>query len=390
MRNLGRIGVRTLADDLFHLPAPSFGSELVGLLFEVERLRADIGTGTTPQVTFLELHNLFDTVMSVVSARIEGNHTTVFQALDSAGSHPTGGLADQLREIHNIIETARFIDSLDPNEPVTHALIREVHHRVVEGLKQEGDPKAGQYRRHDVSITGSAHTPPTWTAVQADMDALLEFANRDLLHQEQMLQVALAHHRFVWIHPFGNGNGRVARLFTYAMLRKTIFTTRGYTALNPTSVFGNDRAAYIAALEGADSLDEAGTTQWATFFVRGIRDDLDRVVKLQNHDHVMGALLKPVFDRMVTDGVIDETTNRVLVTVAHLGVVKAGDLAQVLEGDASQRSRAIRDLVGRGLLRRADQGPRFYQLALSTGPIAARLIRRLDELGFLPKMLSDD
>jgi len=381
--------------DMYKLPEPGFSSELTSLLFEVERMRASIGIRTTPLPIYAELHNLFDLLMSVVSARIEGNHTTVYEALDNAArADPPGtegaSVADHFKEIVNIADTARYVDSLEPSLPLTHSFIRELHRRTVDGLKREGDPDPGSYRTLDVAITGSAHHPPSWVNVHADMTSLLDFANADYPPQQQMLQVALAHHRFVWIHPFRNGNGRVSRLFTYAMLRRTIFSTRGHSALNPTSVFGNDRSLYISALEGADDLSEEGATAWATFFVQGIRDDLARLVDLQDHRYVSDVLVGPALGALVADGVIDRSTLGVLELVLQAGVVKSGDLSGILGDNSARRSRVLRALVERQLLQPATDGPRFYQLSLARGPLAPRLIRRLGELGILPSMLLDD
>ncbi|WP_243233398.1 Fic family protein [Microbacterium sp. CIAB417] len=375
--------------DLYRLPPLAFDSDLVATLFEIERLRADIGTGTTPRDTYAELHRLFDTVMSVVSARIEGNHTTVYEAIDLVDGIEDP-LTEQLREIANITEVARHLDELDPAEPLTHGLIRDLHARTVQGLSREGDPTPGAYRNQDVAITGSAHRPPPWVTVHAEMSSLLEFANAERPLHEQMMQIALSHHRFVWIHPFRNGNGRVSRLFTYAMLRRTIFATRGFSALNPTAVFGNDRAAYIAALEAADALDDEGTIAWASFFAKGIREDITRLIRLQDREYVIDALVGPALARLARDGQITTSEHRALNEVLNRGTVKAGDLAEVLLGTASQRSRIIRDLLDRQLLQHSVEGPRFYRLALSRGPLAPRLIRQLDALGYLPKMLSDD
>lgn len=373
----------------YAMPRLDFGSELVATLFEIERLRADIGTGTTPYDTYLELHRLFDFVMSVVSARIEGNHTTVYDALESVGTAAADS-EDTMREISNIVATARFIDGTDPRTPLSHAFVREVHRRAVDGLMREGDPTPGAYREREVGIAGSAHVPPGWASVHAEMSALLDFANEDRPLHEQMLQIAIAHHRFVWIHPFRNGNGRVSRLFTYAMLRRTIFATRGYSALNPTAVFGNQRDAYIAALERADDLSEAGTVAWAEFFVRGIRDDVARLVELQQHDFVIDELVGPALESLLRDGLVSAREASAMRTVLERGVVKAGELSESFAGTAPQRSRAIRALLDRGLLQHAEEGPRFYRLSLSRGPLAPRLIRRLDALGYLPRMLSDD
>lgn len=373
----------------YAIPRLDFGSTLVSTLFEIERLRADIGTGDTPHETFVELHRLFDFVMSVVSARIEGNHTTVYDAIGQIESGEDT-VADPLREITNIVSTARFIDDVDPFVPITHSFIRELHRRAVADLMREGDRTPGSYRQHDVAIVNSAHVPPSWVSVHAEMTTLLEFANAELPLHEQMLQIAIAHHRFVWIHPFGNGNGRVSRLFTYAMLRRTIFARRGYSALNPTAVFGNDRDAYISALEAADDLSDEGTIAWAAFFVGGIRDDVARLVRLQQHTFVIDQLVGPALDSLRDDGLVSAEEHAALWRALRHGVVKAGDLTSDIPGTPSHRSRAIRGLVDRRLLRAADRGPRFYRLSLSRGPLAPRLIRRLDALGYLPRMLAGD
>ncbi|MGQ7310957.1 Fic family protein [Microbacterium arabinogalactanolyticum] len=376
--------------ELYRLPPLSFGSDLVATLFEIERLRADIGTGSTPRDTYAELHLLFDTVMSVVSARIEGNHTTVYEALDRVGGAPTDAADEKLNEITNIISAARYLDSLDPAEPLTHGFVRDLHARTVSGLTTEGDPTPGAYRERDVAISGSAHHPPSSPLVHAEMTALLEFANAERPLHEQMMQIALAHHRFVWIHPFRNGNGRVSRLFTYAMMRRTIFSTRGFSALNPTAVFGNDRGAYITALEAADALTDEGTIEWASFFVRGIRDDIARLVWLQERTNVIDALVGPSVDRLLRDGQVTAAEHRALRRVLDLGTVKAGDLTDIIPGSASSRSRIIRDLLDRRLLQHSSEGPRFYRLSMSQGPLAPRIIRQLDALGYLPRMLSED
>lgn len=369
----------------YEIPKLDFGSNLVATLFEIERLRADIRTGDTPYDTYVELHRLFDFVMSVVSARIEGNHTTVYEAIEH-----TDAQSDPHREIMNLAAAVRHIDELDAHAPLTHAFVRDLHQRVVTDLVREGDPTPGAYRDVEVAIIDSDHRPPSWVTVHAEMSSLLDFANEDRPLHEQMLQIAIAHHRFVWIHPFRNGNGRVSRLFTYAMLRKTVFATRGYSALNPTAVFGNDRDAYISALEKADDLSDDGTISWAEYFVTGIRDDIARLVDFQHHAFVIDEVVGPALESLRRDGSLSTQEHDALQIALIRGVVKSGDLEAVVPGSPSHRSRFVRGLRERHLLQQAEEGPRFYRLSLARGPIAIRLIRRLDALGYLPRMLSDD
>lgn len=374
---------------LYRLPQPSFGSDLTSLLFEVERLRAEVGSGLAHNEVQEELLILFQTVTSVVSARIEGNHTTIYEAV--AGRSAGGNdIAESSREILNIEEAATFIDSLSDDVPFTHGSVHHVHRVVVAGLRAEGDRQPGKYRDHDVAISGSSHVPPASASVHAYMSDLFDFANERRPAHEQMLQIALAHHRFVWIHPFGNGNGRVARLFTYWMLRKLIFDTHGHSALNPAAVFGNDRSEYMRALEAADPISAQGDLEWAQFFVQGIRDDLERVVRLGDHNFLRKDLLDPVIDTMEEEGILSRKDAQVLRTIATLGTVKSGDLVEILGENPTRRSRELRRLLDRGLVTTADRGPRFYRLSLSSGPLAAFTVRRLNQLDLLPKMLAND
>ena len=82
----------------------------------------------------------------------------------------------------------------------------------------------------------------------------MAFINENHPPKYDLIKVALAHHRFGWIHPFGNGNGRVVRLLTYALLIKYGFNVKtGGRVLNPTAAFCNDRDQYYDMLARADT-----------------------------------------------------------------------------------------------------------------------------------------
>ena len=375
-------------DEKYDLPSVEFGSGLVRDAFEIERLRGNLGSGTTPARTLGELHALFHVVMSVISARIEGNRTTVYDAFAELPTREEQPDSESIREITNVLNAIEFIDSTDAREPITHVFIRELHRIAVDGLDHEGDRTPGEYRTSEVSIGNSMHAPPSHVYVHAEMADLLAFANRNSPTHEQMLQAAIAHHRFVWIHPFGNGNGRVSRLFTYAMLRRSGFDSiPGYRAVDPLAVFGNDRDGYYAALEAADDLSSAGTIAWCEFFVHGLREDLNRLVRLQDFDFTTKELLDPAIDRLVASGGASAVEGAALKIAVRRETVKAADLAAALAGTPSQRSVAIRSMVERGLLTQDTRGPRFYRAPFARAPLAQFIVRQLDAIGYLPRML---
>src|SRR5690606_33768951 len=129
-------------------------------------------------------------------------------------------------------------------------LIRELHAMAVEGLTREGDRTPGAYRTGSVAIAKSAHLPPDALHVPAYMEELIAFINRGDPPKYDLMKVALAHHRFAWVHPFSNGNGRVVRLLTYALLIKYGFRVSGDVGrlLNPAAVFCADRDRYYSML----------------------------------------------------------------------------------------------------------------------------------------------
>ncbi|MFJ2620406.1 Fic family protein [Glutamicibacter sp. NPDC087344] len=259
------------------------------------------------------------------------------------------------------------------------------------GLEREGDKTPGAYRTNDVQIKGSSHRPPSFVSVQADMQELLDFVNQDMDRSFDLLKVAIAHHRFVWIHPFGNGNGRTCRLITYAIMVSQGFTaTTGYRAIDPTAVFGADRISYYAHLEAADSLEPADLIQWCTYLLEGMLLDLKKLERLGDHRFVINDLLIPSLKRAHTAGMIGAEVLSVLEVFAHKTVVRASDLAEAFDGTSVARSQLIRRLIDHQLIEPIADGKRSYRLVLSPGPLTTFVLRQLDELGFLPQILRDD
>ncbi len=148
----------------------------------------------------------------------------------------------------------------------------------------------GQPRDYMVDV--GPHTPPDFAALPAFLDRFREaYSSPAILATNRLVAIAAAHHRLAWIHPFGDGNGRVARLHSHALLQHHGLDGHGMWTLSR----GLARAgqAYYAQLHAADrprendydgrgSLSERGLSQFCLFFLETI---LDQVT-------FMGGLLK--------------------------------------------------------------------------------------------------
>jgi len=381
-------------DRTLRVPEFSFGSPLASKAMALERLRGDLPRTTTSLAVLSELGELYRLMSSIISARIEGNHTTIAEAVEGAHRHATQphlGLSDSVNEILRLQEATDLLDgAVSVGTPLSHTLVRELHRYAVRDLQREGDSTPGAYRRREVAIALSRHVPPPAAVVHAHMSDLLDFANAPTDPQFQLIRMVIAHHRFVWIHPFSNGNGRVARLFSYAMIRSYGFAPDvEYQTVNPTTVFGSDRQGYYDRLAAADSLDDAALIDWADFVLGGLLHDMEAMHHLSQAGN-LSALVHGAIERARRSALISDVDARALSAVSDGTPFKAGDLTSAVGMDASGRSRLIGSLLDRQLPRRLHDGGRVYHIRLSPNQLTPAVFAELDARGLLPSIMSDE
>ncbi|MEY5017032.1 MAG: hypothetical protein RL431_81 [Actinomycetota bacterium] len=373
------------ADPLHSPQDPS--PKLLDTLFEIERLRGTTARPSGISANTDALHALYSRLSGLASARIEGNRTTVIDAVTPSRS--THRQAENLREIDNLETATEWVSQLPVDQPIDHRTIRHLHTMVIAGLTREGDLNPGSYRSHPVRIDGAEHTPPPPAVVHAEMEAVIEAANTAVAPRHQIAHIAATHHLFSWVHPFGNGNGRVGRLLTLWQLRRNGFTDVHGLPLSPTAIFGRRRTEYYDALASADTGTVDGRTAWTEFFADGMLADMQRLATLHDHDTVTEQILYPALDHAQFAGKITPQQRQIVEFVWERGVVKSADLEPLLTGSAVRRSQKIRDLREHGLIESLHDGPRHYRVALQDSPITPHLIHSLNASGLIPPLLQD-
>jgi len=367
---------------------PSFGSRLTDLVIELDYLRKKQLGGTTPPLVFFQLKDLFHLLESLGSARIEGNRTTLAEIIENRleGSSTAD---EKIREIINMEEAMNFIDKNVQTLPLNQAFISELHRLTVKDLtpppKGEGDQSPGNYRQQNVNIAGSNHKPPEYLQVRDYMDELIRFINQSDLPKYDLIKTAIAHHRFVWIHPFNNGNGRTVRLFTYALLVKLGFHVETGRILNPTAVFCNDRGKYYDQLSAADSGDEKGTTSWCEYVLSGLKQEIEKIDRLAEYNFLKKEIIIPALNFSHERKVITDTEAKVLRKTVELGRMQASDIGDIFHGKSSAEiSRQIARLRDRKMLQPEKEGARKYVIRFDNNYLLRGIIKSLGEKGFLP------
>lgn len=369
---------------------PSFSSPLLDVLTELEHLRRLELRGTTPVPVFMQLKAVFHLLESLASARIEGNHTTLADYVERKVTGAENG-DDEAHEIGNIEEAMREVEqAITPGAVISEHFIRQLHSMTVEGLRREGDRTPGAWRIGGVKIAQADHQPPEAIDVPVYMRALVDFINREDPPKYGLMKVALAHHRFTWVHPFSNGNGRVVRLLTYALLIKYGFRVQtGGRVLNPAAVFCTDRERYYAMLARADEGTDEGLEDWCTYVLSGVLEELRKVDDLADYAYLTREILLPALNLARERQWITAQEEAVLALTARKGVVKAADLSEAMPRlNPAQRTYQIRKMVQSGMLQPVQPGARQYVLGFMNNYLLRGVIQALTASGFVPASVS--
>ena len=195
-----------------------------------------------PSDSLKKLHEEMRLLHTFHSNAIEGNTLTLSETKLVLEEGLTIG-GKSLREHLETTNNAKAFDFIENiigmKKKIDHITIQQIHEIVTAGILEE----AGRYRTKNVRITGAIKTPPDWSKVVNLMDDLIENIEKSEINPIETS--AFLHHRFVEIHPFIDGNGRVARLLTNLYL-----IGFGYS---PIVIKTEDRKKYYKYLKAADA-----------------------------------------------------------------------------------------------------------------------------------------
>jgi Fic family protein len=190
------------------------------------------------------LKKYFDVELTYNSNAIEGNTLTITETKVILEDGITIGRGKTLREHLEVINHKEAIDYIEDivkkDIDIDERVIKDLHFIILKGINNKN---AGKYRELNVLISGSEHRPPEHFLVKEKMEELIKWydSNKSNLHPIEL--ATEFHHRFTYIHPFIDGNGRCGRL-----LMNIILMRNGYPI---TVIKVEERNEYMRALETA-------------------------------------------------------------------------------------------------------------------------------------------
>jgi len=212
------------------------------------------------------------------STSIEGNPLTLSQVKAIDRGDAVGMKNTQEWEVLNYLKAMHWVEQ-HSKHTITEETIFELHQIVTQGLLDEA--KIGQYKIKQNYVVDEKHikvyTPTSPKETPQAVRDLIAWLNKPEARQLHcILTCAIFHHRFVSIHPFSDGNGRLARVVGTMLLYQREFDLHHIFSLD--EFFASDRKRYYQKLQQARELDD-DLTLWIEYVAEGIVTTLQKVKK---------------------------------------------------------------------------------------------------------------
>ena len=265
------------------------------------------------------------------------------------------------------IAVQEWIDggALQGNAVSTNA-IREIHRRFCELLPEDllwvEDPTTkeklkvipGELRQRHVAV--GRHIPVSARAVQRFLKSFEEVYGK-LGKTETILAAAAAHHRLTWIHPFLDGNGRVARLMSHATLLEALDTGAVWSIARGLARNVDAYKAHLAAcdqprrndLDGRGHLSEENLAEFTKFFLTTCLDQVTFMERLMEAGQLRGRILLWVEEEIRLNKLPTKSAT-IIEAVLYRGELPRADTANIVGTGERQARRVVSALIDRGVL----------------------------------------
>lgn len=233
-----------------------------------------------------------------------------------------------------------------------------VSFRVVRGPRGEAHSfEPGQLRTRDVEV--GRHIPPASDSVPRFMRRFREaYDPAKLGPLERIYAAAAAHHRFAWVHPFQDGNGRVARLFTDAWFAKACVDSHGLWTISRG--LGRNAARYKQMLAWADeprmgdhdgrgNLSDRALGEFCVFFLETALDQVEFTSSLLDFGTVQNRI-RAYVERRASANELRPQAFHVIWQAFLEGEIARGDVGRIA-GMPDRTARLLTgELLSQGLL----------------------------------------
>lgn len=248
-------------------------------LAEIARMDEKISqSGFTPQ-TIKRVKKESLTKSAHYSTKIEGNILTLDQVKSLIDGRDIIAERRSIDEVKNYIKVLENIDSYTTDLTDILRIHGDISKRVLENPRAIG--KLREIQNYVVKETPEGHreivyTPPPPGKVKPMMEELVAWIEKHETEIHPVIQAGICHYAIAMIHPFEDGNGRVARVLATLILRKRGFDKRGIYAMDEYYV--RNLGEYYGSLRVVNEL-KGDMTHWLEYYTTGVRHSVSTALE---------------------------------------------------------------------------------------------------------------
>lgn len=344
-------------------PNYSITPQTLSNMTEIAEIKAVIERSRVLPLNEAQLRRQAILRMAHTSTSIEGNKLAQFEVGKVIEGKSVRAPQKDVLEVENYYEALKMLDEMSKSKsPITMEEVLKLHKKVTEGLVEK--EKVGRFRPADVYVLDDlgdgrellrfkAPPAPQVKRLVEDLLEWLKSSRKESIHP--IIRAAVLHLQFVSIHPFADGNGRVARLLTQLQLYRDGWDFRKILVLE--DYYNRDRMSYYNAenkAQGKSYQKGMDFTGWLEYFTMGFLVEARKALE-QIQSIGFGKVSKKSEQIF-----LDRDEIQIMDFLTTTGAITSMDVVDVLGVAKRTAQLKLQNLSNKGLLKLNGKGPSSY------------------------------
>lgn len=344
-------------------PRYNITSTILSRIAEIAEIKAAVERSRVLPLNEAQLRRQAILRMAHTSTSIEGNKLAEFEVGKVLEGKNVRASQKDILEVENYYQALKMLEQLSKSKsPITVDEIMRLHKKTIGGLVEKD--KSGKLRPSDVYVLddlGDGREMLRFKAPSAsqvgklveDLLAWIKASKKSNVHP--IIRAGILHLQFVTIHPFTDGNGRVARLLTQLQLYRDGWDFRKILVLE--NYYNQDRMSYYNAenrAQGKTYSADMDFTAWLEYFTTGFLVEARKALE-QIQSIGFGKVSKrseQVF--------LDKDELQIMDFLTTSARVTSEDAVGILKVAKRTAQLKLRNLTDKGLLKLNGKGPASY------------------------------
>lgn len=344
-------------------PQYSITSTILSRIAEIAEIKAAVERSRVLPLNEAQLRRQAILRMAHTSTSIEGNKLAQFEVGKVLEGKAVRAPQKDILEVENYYNALKLLDEMSRKKgDITEEEVLSLHKAVVGGLSEK--EKTGKFRPADVYVLDDlgdgremlrfkAPSAPQVKKLVGELLEWLQKSKKESIHP--ILRAGILHLQFVTIHPFTDGNGRVARLLTQLQLYRDNWDFRKILVLE--DYYNRDRMSYYNAenrVQGKNYQTDMDFTYWLEYFTTGFLVETRKA--LEQIQSIGFGKVSKTSEQIF----LDRDEIKIMDFLTTTGRIVSEDVVDVLGVAKRTAQLKLKNLSDKGLLKLEGKGPSSY------------------------------